>query len=168
MKWIRRLELADGPFMTREETSKYTDPLPDGTARMFSFVMDAKSIITEPAWPDRLDRPGLVGDPRPRLERPRSHHAGGGERRRRADVAGRDARRSDPAEVSHAVPSALAMVRRRRPLLMSRATDETGYVQPTRDALVEARGPSTAYHYNNIRAWRVGADGTVRLAGSPA
>src|SRR5437016_13130476 len=37
--------------MTREETSKYTDPLGDGTARMFSFVMDAKSIITFPAYP---------------------------------------------------------------------------------------------------------------------
>ena len=44
--------------MTREETSKYTDPLPDGTARHFSLVMDAKSIITEPAFPDRLTGPG--------------------------------------------------------------------------------------------------------------
>src|SRR5438034_6161928 len=51
VKWIRRIEIADRPFMTREETSKYTDPLGDGTARMFSFVMDAKSIITFPAYP---------------------------------------------------------------------------------------------------------------------
>src|SRR5205807_1339624 len=51
IKWIRRIEIADRPFMTREETSKYTDPLGDGTARMFSFVMDAKSIITFPAYP---------------------------------------------------------------------------------------------------------------------
>ena len=33
VKWLRRIELAERPFMTREETSKYTDPLPDGTAR---------------------------------------------------------------------------------------------------------------------------------------
>src|SRR5205814_10047369 len=51
VKWIRRIEIADRPFMTREETSKYTDPLGDGTARMFSFVMDTKSIITFPAYP---------------------------------------------------------------------------------------------------------------------
>src|SRR5437867_11188531 len=51
VKWIRRIEIADRPFMTREETSKYTDPLGDGTARLFSFVMDAKSIITFPAYP---------------------------------------------------------------------------------------------------------------------
>src|SRR5438552_2267941 len=44
--------------MTREETSKYTDPLADGTARMFSFAMDAKSIITFPAYPVVLPEPG--------------------------------------------------------------------------------------------------------------
>jgi sulfane dehydrogenase subunit SoxC len=58
VKWLRRIELASEPFMTREETSKYTDPLPDGTARIFSLAMDAKSIITEPAYPDRLSGQG--------------------------------------------------------------------------------------------------------------
>src|SRR5829696_1894295 len=58
VKWLRRIELADQPFMTREETSKYTDPLPDGVARMFSLVMDAKSLITEPAFPDKLEGHG--------------------------------------------------------------------------------------------------------------
>ena len=52
IKWRRRIEFADRPFMTREETSKYTDPLGDGsTSRQFSFVMDARSIITDPAHP---------------------------------------------------------------------------------------------------------------------
>src|SRR5207245_10699563 len=51
VKWLRRIEVADQPFMTREETSKYTDPLADCTARMFSFEMDAKSIITFPGYP---------------------------------------------------------------------------------------------------------------------
>jgi sulfane dehydrogenase subunit SoxC len=49
-------------------------------------------------------------------------------------------------------------------VLMSRAADETGYLQPTTDELIAARGPFTSYHYNNIRAWKVSADGTVRLA----
>jgi sulfane dehydrogenase subunit SoxC len=57
VKWLRRIELADQPFMTREETSKYTDPLPDGTARIFSLDMDAKSLITEPSFPDKLTGP---------------------------------------------------------------------------------------------------------------
>ena len=54
IKWVRRIELADGPGMFRDETSKYTDPLANGTARQFSFVMDAKSIITAPSYPSRL------------------------------------------------------------------------------------------------------------------
>jgi sulfane dehydrogenase subunit SoxC len=44
---------------------------------------------------------------------------------------------------------------------MSRAVDETGYVQPTMRQLVGARGPGTQYHYNSIRGWRVAKDGTV-------
>ena len=59
VKWLRRIELADRPFMTREETSKYTDPLADGTARQFSFVFDARSIITAPAYPDVVE-PGWI------------------------------------------------------------------------------------------------------------
>jgi sulfane dehydrogenase subunit SoxC len=167
VKWIRRLELADGPFMTREETSKYTDPLPDGTARMFSFVMDAKSIITEPAWPDRLTGPGwweirgLAWSGRGRIAR--------------VEVSADGGRTWQAATLDEPVLPK-CHTRFRLPwrwsggdaLLMSRAIDETGYVQPTREALVKARGPFTSYHFNNIRAWRVGADGSVRLAGSRA
>ena len=59
VKWLRRIELSDRPFMTREETSKYTDPMADGTARLFSFLMDARSLITYPAFPVTLT-PGWV------------------------------------------------------------------------------------------------------------
>ena len=55
VKWLRRLDLAAKPFMTREETSKYTDPLADGTARQFSFVMDARSVITSPVYPQKIE-----------------------------------------------------------------------------------------------------------------
>ena len=48
-KVVRRLEFGDMPYMTREETSKYTDLLPDGKARMFTWVMDAKSVVTSPS-----------------------------------------------------------------------------------------------------------------------
>src|SRR6478736_4986626 len=45
IKWLRRLDVSDKPFMTREETSKYTDLLADGKARQFSMEMEAKSVI---------------------------------------------------------------------------------------------------------------------------
>jgi sulfane dehydrogenase subunit SoxC len=47
-------------------------------------------------------------------------------------------------------------------VLQSRATDETGYVQPTREAYIAVRGTRTSYHYNNIRSWQVNADGTIK------
>ena len=50
-------------------------------------------------------------------------------------------------------------------IVASRATDETGYVQPTYEVLLAARGPNTAYHFNNIRGWKIHADGTVKFAG---
>ena len=46
-------------------------------------------------------------------------------------------------------------------VLMSRCTDETGYVQPTREELVAARGLNATDHYNGIKSWFVKADGTV-------
>ena len=46
VKWLRRVEALDGPAMTRWETARYTDLMPDGKARQFTFVMDAKSVIT--------------------------------------------------------------------------------------------------------------------------
>ena len=54
IKWLRRLEISDKPFMTREETSKYTDLLANGKARQFSFDMEAKSVITFPSGDMKL------------------------------------------------------------------------------------------------------------------
>jgi len=160
VKWIRRIEVADRPFMTREETSKYTDPLPNDTARQFSFVMDAKSIITFPAYPVTLpdkgwwEISGLAWSGRGRITRVDVSTDGGGS--------------WHPAELQEPVLAKCHTRFRslwrwdgRETLLMSRAVDETGYVQPTLAALRTARGPGTYYHFNNIRAWRVRSDGTV-------
>jgi sulfane dehydrogenase subunit SoxC len=167
VKWLRRIEVADQPFMTREETSKYTDPLPDGTSRIFSLVMDAKSIITEPAYPDRLSGPGwwevrgLAWTGRGRITRVEVSADGG--------KTWHNATLDEPV-----LPK--CHTRFRYPwrwdgtaaVIMSRTTDETGYVQPTLDVLMKARGPQTQYHFNQIRAWRVSADGAVTFAGAGA
>jgi sulfane dehydrogenase subunit SoxC len=167
VKWLRRIEVADQPFMTREETSKYTDPLPDGIARMFSLVMDAKSLITEPAFPDKLDGHGwreirgLAWTGRGRITR--------------VEVSVDAGRTWQNATLDEPVLPK-CHTRFRLPwewsggeaVIMSRATDETGYVQPTTEQLLKARGPNTQYHFNNIRAWQIGADGTVRLIGGAA
>src|SRR6201991_3635846 len=59
VKWLRRLHVTDQPAYSREETAKYTDSLPDGTAREFSFYMEAKSIITRPSGGQHLGAPGF-------------------------------------------------------------------------------------------------------------
>ena len=59
VKWLRRLHVTAEPAYSREETSKYTDLMPDGTAREFTFYMEAKSIITRPSGGQRLIEPGF-------------------------------------------------------------------------------------------------------------
>ena len=160
IKWLRRLELADAPFMTREETSKYTDPLQDDTARQFSVVMDARSVITSPTFPQVLDKGwqeirGLAWSGRGRVVSVEVS-VDGGKHWQAAQLQGPVLARAHtrfilpwhwdggPAEIS------------------SRATDETGYVQPTRRQLIDARGPgSQLYHLNSILSWIVQGDGQV-------
>lgn len=167
VKWIRRIEVSEGPFMTREETSRYTDPLPDCTARMFSFVMDAKSIITFPAYPVTLpgrgfwEITGLAWSGRGRITR--------------VDVSTDGGRHWDRAALQEPVLPK-CHTRFRYPwrwnggeaTLLSRATDETGYVQPSFEQLKAARGAGTEYHFNFVLPWRVEPDGRVFFGLEPS
>src|SRR5262249_48373655 len=49
-------------------------------------------------------------------------------------------------------------------VLQSRATDETGYVQPTRSELLARRGPNGVYHHNGIMSWSVAPGGELKHA----
>jgi len=160
VKWLRRIKFGDQPFMTRWETAKYTDPLPGGMARIFSFEMDAKSIIVSPAFPQKLTTPGWW---------PVSGMAWSGRGRiTRVDVSTDGGKTWVEAELLTAL-TPKAVVRFQHmwqwkgddSLLMSRAVDETGYVQPSMAQLKAVRGPGTDYHFNAIRGWRVARDGAV-------
>lgn len=164
VKWLRRLELGTAPWMTRWETSKYTDPLPGNKARIFSFENDAKSVITSPAYPGRVagrgwhSVSGLAWSGRGRITR--------------VEVSTDGGRRWQDATLHGAsLPKSTARFELmwefegREAVLLSRATDETGYVQPTRRALMDARGPGTDYHFNPIMGWKVAADGGVSFHG---
>jgi len=163
VKWLRRLELGTRPWMTRWETSKYTDPLADGTSRQFSFVMDAKSLITSPSYPTTIAKgwwpvSGLAWTGRGRITR--------------VEVSG-DGGKTWSDAVLHGPVQEKAHVRfthmwkwsGSEAILLSRATDETGYVQPTRTELVRVRGIGTDYHANMICGWKVQADGRVFFHG---
>jgi sulfane dehydrogenase subunit SoxC len=163
VKWLRRIELGTAPWMTRWETSMYTDPLPDGTARQFSFDMDAKSIITAPAHPQVIAKgwwpvTGIAWSGRGAI--------------RRVDVS-TDGGRSWQEAALQGTPLPKAHVRfshewewdGRETVLLSRAADDTGYVQPSRAELLKVRGIGTDYHFNPIVGWRVAADGNVSFHG---
>lgn len=163
IKWLRRIKVGDEPFMTREETARYTDALRGAEARQFSFVMDAKSIITFPAYPTVLaDRGwweirGIAWSGRGRIAAVDVSTDGG-------------ATWSSASLQAPVLPMAHTRFRYlwqwggQRATLMSRATDETGYVQPTLATLRAVRGPGTNYHLNNIRAWDIDEGGRVTFA----
>jgi len=168
VKWLRRIELSDRAFQTREETSKYTDPLRDGAVRQFSFVMDARSVITFPAYPVRLE-PGWI-EIRGLAWSGRGHIT-------QVDISTDHGKSWAKSELQTPVlPKAHTRFRLlwkwdgRPTEILSRARDETGYTQPTRAQLDTARGNPKgpfAYHYNPVTGWRIDSDGAVFLAPGP-
>ena len=160
IKWLRRLKLLSAPLMTREETSKYTDLMPDGIARQFTFEMDAKSVITAPSGGQHLPEPGyveirgLAWSGRGRVKTVEVSDDGGN--------SWRIAQLQGPV-----LPECHTRFRMdwwwdgREAILQSRCTDETGYRQPTRQALVGVRGINSYYHYNAVQSWKIDERGDV-------
>jgi sulfane dehydrogenase subunit SoxC len=160
VKWLRRIKVGEEPWYAREETAKYTDLLADGTARKFTFVMDAKSVITSPSPQAPLMHrgftviSGLAWSGRGRIRRV-DVSLDGGRNWREAKI---DGLVLDKACVRFYVETEW---NGEELLLQSRAIDETGYVQPTIAQLVEARGVNSFYHNNAIKTWAIAADGEV-------
>jgi len=169
IKWLRRLEISDKPFMTREETSKYTDVLDSGKARQFTLTMEAKSVITFPSGEMKLPGPGYY-------EITGLAWTGRG-RVRQVEVTVDGGRSWVDAALQEPVLS-MCHTRFRFPwkwdgkpaVIASRCIDETGYVQPTMGEINRVRGVNghpkfaSIYHNNGIMAWRIGEDGTVSNA----
>jgi sulfane dehydrogenase subunit SoxC len=166
IKWLRRLEVSDQPFMTREETSKYTDLITKtGKARMFTFTMEAKSVITFPSGDMKLPGPGFY-------EITGLAWSGRG-KIARVEISTDSGKSWALASLQDPVLP-ICQTRFRFPwiwegqgtVIQSRATDDTGYTQPTHQQLIAERGPLEApgmfYHMNAIQSWGIGADGSVR------
>lgn len=160
VKWLRRLKVGTAPFMTRWETSKYTDLMPDGTAYQFSLVMEAKSVITNPSGRQQIDRgfreiQGLAWSGRGRIATVEVSVDTG--------RTWQNARLQEPILPKCHTRFYLPWTwDGRETIIQSRCKDETGYRQPTRDALIKVRGLHSSYHFNGIQSWKIGADGVVR------
>lgn len=160
VKWLRRLKIGDEPWFAREETSKYTDLMESGKARQFTFVMDAKSVITSPSPQAPLRSKGftvisgLAWSGRGKVSRV-DVSLDGGRNWRAARIDGLVLDKACVRFYAETEWTGQEM------LLQSRAIDETGYVQPSKAELRKVRGVNSIYHNNGIQTWLVKGDGEV-------
>lgn len=161
VKWLQSLKVQKTAAYSRQETSRYTDLLKDGTSEMFSLKMEVKSVITSPAGKMTLNRKGVY-------EISGLAWSGGGAIK--AVEVSADGGRSWADAVLQSTPQSLALTRFRIPwhwsgqkaVLQSRAIDDKGNVQPTRASALDRYSGSSFYHYNGIQSWEVSPMGRVR------
>lgn len=160
VKWLRRLQVGDKPWFTREETSKYTELMPDGKARGFTWPIYTKSVITWPSPENPLKGPGLYEI--------RGFAWSGHGNIKFVDISFDGGANWVAARLREPIlPKALTRFTLEwrwdgKPvMLQSRAVDDTGYVQPTIAQLRAIRGTSAVYNNNSIQTWQVMANGSV-------
>ena len=164
VKWLRRIKVSDQPWYFRSETARYSDPLPEGRWRQFSFAMECKSVITRPSGGMTLDRRGV-------------HEIQGFAWSGRGKIAAVDVsvdggRNWEPATLEEPIlDKCLTRFRQRwvwdgsPAVIQSRAMDSTGYVQPTVADIMKVRSVAGfVQHHNGIFPWSVSAGGEVRNA----
>jgi sulfane dehydrogenase subunit SoxC len=147
--------------MSRDETAKYTELQPDGRARQFTFVMETKSLITSPSIGMQLpDNPGMYSI---------TGLAWSGRGKiTRVEVSVDNGHTWQKAELQQPILDR-AFTRFTIPwvwhgdysVLQSRATDETGYIQPTRKDLIAQCGKHGFFHYNAIVSWEITESGEI-------
>lgn len=160
VKWLRRLNLTEQPIMARNETAKYTELLPNGKARGFTFVMETKSLITQPSFGMKLKNHGLYQI---------SGIAWTGRGKiTSVEVSADGGNTWAPAALQEPVLP-MSFTRFRIPwrwngqavVIKSRATDNTGYTQPERPYLIKERGRNGYFHYNAVVSWAVSENGEI-------
>jgi sulfane dehydrogenase subunit SoxC len=163
VKWLRRLKLVAAPVMAKDETSKYTILLNDGKAWQFVFPMEVKSVITRPS-------PGLALRGAGFYEISGLAWSGRG-RVKQVEVSADGGKSWAPAALQEPIlPQALTRFRAAwewnggPAMLQSRATDETGMVQPARAQFVADRGLRGLYHYNAVASWQINEKGEASNA----
>ena len=160
VKWLRRIEVGDEPWASKDEALHYVDLMPDGLHRQYTSIQECKSVITTPSGGQvLLDKgfyniTGLAWSGRGKI--------------RRVDVSvdggrnWRSARLEGPVLNKCLTRFNLDWVWDGKPaILQSRAIDETGYVQPMINTLRTLRGTRSIYHNNAIQSWLVAETGEV-------
>ncbi len=160
VKWLRRIEVGDMPYASKDEAVHYIDLMPDGMHRQYTSIQECKSVITTPSGGQQLLETGFYNV---------SGMAWSGRGKvKRVDVSvdggrnWREARLETPVLTKAITRFNIDWVWDGRPaILQSRATDETGHVQPAYRMLREVRGTRSIYHNNAIQSWKVDTNGEV-------
>ncbi|MFM9886148.1 MAG: sulfite dehydrogenase [Burkholderiales bacterium] len=160
VKWLRRIEVGDQPWGTKDEVLHYVDLLPDGTHRQYTGIQECKSVITTPSGGQvLLDKgfhnvTGIAWSGRGRIKRVDVSFDGGRNwrtARLEAPVLPKALTRFNIDWTWNGGPA----------VLQSRAIDQTGYVQPKINQLRAVRGTRSIYHNNAIQSWKVAESGEV-------
>lgn len=161
VKYLRRIEVGDKPYAAKDETLHYVDLMPDGKHRQYTSIQECKSVVTTPSGGQvLLDKgyyqiSGLAWSGRGKVRRVDVSVDGG--------RSWKTARLQDPVMSKCLTRFALDWVWDGKPaLIQSRATDETGYVQPTYRQLRAVRGRRSIYHNNAVQTWLVQESGEVK------
>ena len=161
IKYLRRIKLGTEPFGTKDEVLNYVDLMPDGKFRQYTSIMECKSVITSPSGGQvLLDKglynvTGIAWSGRGRIKRVDMSFDGG--------VNWHEARLDGPIHNKSMTRFNIPWTwNGQNAFLMSRAVDETGYVQPTIQQLRKVRGTLSIYHNNSIQTWQVQENGEVR------
>ena len=161
VKWLRSIKVTAQPAMSKDETSKYSDLSTDGTAKLFTFPMGVKSVITSPSPGLQMHKPGLY-------QISGLAWSGAG-RIRTVEISVDGGRTWAEAQLDdHVLPKCATRFRAAwqwsgaPATIMSRAVDEHGVIQPSREAVMRGRSPGGFYHMNPIQAWRISDQGEAR------
>ncbi len=160
VKWLRRIEVGDMPWATKDEAVHYIDLMPDGKHRQYTSLQECKSVITTPSGGQLLldkgfyNISGMAWSGRGKISRVDVSTDGG--------INWRQARLETPVLSKAVTRFNIDWVWDGKPaILQSRATDETGHVQPSYGQLRQVRGTKSIYHNNAIQSWKVVESGEV-------
>ena len=161
VKYLRRVEVGDQPYATKDEAIHYIDLMPDGQHRQYTSIQECKSVITTPSGGQVLldqgfyNITGLAWSGRGKVKRVDVSVDGGRN--------WRTARLETPVLSKALTRFNIDWIWQGKPaILQSRAIDETGYVQPTYQQLRSVRGTRSIYHNNAIQSWLIQENGEVK------
>ncbi|MDP4967755.1 MAG: sulfite dehydrogenase [Burkholderiaceae bacterium] len=160
VKYLRRIEVGDKPYATKDEAVHYIDLQPDGQHRQYTSIQECKSVITTPSGGQTLldqgyyNISGLAWSGRGSVKRVDVSVDGGRN--------WRTARMEGPVLSKALTRFNIDWVWDGKPaIIQSRAIDSTGYVQPKINQLRAVRGTRSVYHNNAIQSWKITENGEV-------